>query len=102
MGDLDVRLRWTDVEGEAHDNRVASLDGDSFEDDWQLSPRLPLGRALPLVGEQTAQVNLVFDFGAKAKGKSSPKGKGSPRAKGLDRASGHWMIDELYVDPYRR
>jgi len=95
-GDLDVRLRWTDDEGEAHDNRVASLDGSAFEDTWQLSPRLPLGRALPLEGEETAQVNLVFDFGAKS------KGKGSLKAKGLDRASGHWMIDELYVDPYRR
>lgn len=101
-GDLDVRLRWTDDEGEAHDNRVASLDGSSFEDNWQLSPRLPLGRALPLEGEETAQVNLVFDFGAKSRGKSSPKGKGSPKAKGLDRAFGHWMIDEVYVDPYRR
>ena len=102
VGDLDVRLRWTDDEGEAHDNRVASLDGSSFEDNWQLSPRLPLGRALPLQGEQTAQVNLVFDFSAKANSKSSPKGKGSPKAKGLDRASGYWMIDELYADPYRR
>jgi hypothetical protein len=114
--DLDVGLRWTDAHSEEHSNRVGSLDGDVFADDWRLSPELPLGRALPLQGEETAQVKLVFDLGSKygrvddgagerrhwQRGRRSDR---KPRAHHRsNRRSGNdsWMIDQVYVDPYRR
>lgn len=117
--DLGVGLRWTDSQGHEHGNRVGSLDADSFEAGWKLSPELPLARALPLKGEETAQVKLVFDLGSKYKrdeydGSDARERRHKARSQRFHRGhayghaadrwskSGYWLIDQVYVDPYRR
>ncbi len=86
VGNLDVSLRWTDGLGYSHEELVGSLDGSSFAT-WGIGPVLPLAERLNLTGSDSAQVNLVFDF---AKVRNGVK------------AQGEWLIDEVYVDPYRR
>ena len=89
-GDLSVRLLFTTSGGDQNLIKVGNLDYDSYDDQWALSPMLPLWSALPLSSGETAQVRLVFDFGFLDNGAKEPGAKGQ------------WRIDEVYVDPYRR
>ena len=84
-GNLDVRLQYSTSFGQIGIRDVATLGGKNFAS-WKIGPKLPLSTALPLNWElgESAQVRLVFDFADSAS------------------AKGQWLIDELYVDPYRR
>ena len=82
-GALNVRLRYVTSSGATGTKDVTTFAGKSFGS-WKLGPVLPLATALPLQLGETAQVRLVFDF------------PDSPSARG------QWLIDEVYIDPYRR
>jgi hypothetical protein len=88
-GDLSVRLLYTTTGGDMNLVRVGTLDSDAY-DAWGLSPSLPLWSALPLQGQETAQIRLVFDYGY--------LDNGAPESG----VRNQWRIDEVYVDPYRR
>ena len=82
-GNLNVRLRYVTSYGDKGVKDVATFSGKSFGS-WKLGPVLPLSTALPLQLGETAQVRLVFDYVDSSS------------------AKGQWLIDEVYVDPYRR
>lgn len=84
-GSLQVRLQYVTSFGEKGVKYVDALDGKPFGS-WKLSPILPLATALPLALDlgETAQVRLGFDY------------------PDTTSAKGQWLIDEVYVDPYRR
>lgn len=88
-GDLNVRLYYWTSDGQKGLVPVGSLDSDLFTS-WQLAQSHPLWQALPLQGDEVAQVRLVFDYGFLANGDPEPG------------VRNQWRIDELYVDPYRR
>jgi hypothetical protein len=80
-GVLNVKLRWTGSDGKTNETVVGALSGDPYKS-WLASPKLPLATTLPLwQSGQTASVRLVFD----------PEDFG-----------GAWVIDDVYVDPYRK
>ena len=80
-GVLNVKLRWTGADGRTNETVVGALSGDPYKS-WLASPKLPLATTLPLwQSGQTASVRLVFD----------PEDFG-----------GAWVIDDVYVDPYRK
>jgi hypothetical protein len=76
---LNVILRWTDANGATRQSALGSIHADS---DWQPTPSLQLGSALPVwpTGE-ALNAQLVFV----ARGQA-----------------GAWAIDDVYLDPQGR
>ncbi len=80
-GVLNVKLRWTTRGGKTVETMSGSPAGDTYRV-WQPSHSMALGTALPLWrADDTLKVRLVFD----------PEDWG-----------GDWLIDDVYIDPYRR
>lgn len=80
-GVLNVKLRWTSPGGRTGETMSGAPSGDVHEV-WRPSDSMALGTALPLWrADDTLQVRLVFD----------------PMS-----AGGDWLIDDVYIDPYRR
>jgi hypothetical protein len=80
-GVLYAWVRWTDDDGRVREMMSGSPSGDVFRW-WTPSNPLVLGSALPLAEHGgTMQVQLVFD---------------------PDNWGGDWLIDDVYIDPYRR
>ena len=80
-GVLNVKLRWTTPGGREVETMSGAPSGDGYTV-WQPSHPMALGTALPLWRrDDTLNVRLVFD----------PEDWG-----------GDWLIDDVYIDPYRR
>jgi hypothetical protein len=75
---MNVKLRWTGANGVTNETVVGSIAGGTA---WQPTTSLNLARSLPLGGDDSIEVQLVFD----------PENYG-----------GSWAIDDVYVDPYGR
>jgi hypothetical protein len=85
-GVLNAKLRWTDEYGITYETLVGAPSGGLYIGDpyksWRASPVLPLASALPLWQNGTSlSVRLVF---------------------AADGGGGDWLIDDVYIDPYRR
>jgi hypothetical protein len=80
-GVLNVKLRWTQENGQTNEVTVGALSGESFTS-WQPSAVLPLATSLPLWQDgDSLQVRVVLD----------PENYG-----------GDWRVDDVYIDPYAR
>ena len=79
-GTLNVKLSWTEANGQKNTTTVASINGGDTS--WHVTNPLALATTLPLSDAgQTLQVRLVFD----------PEDYG-----------GAWAIDDIQVDPFAR
>ena len=77
---MAVRLRWSEGRRN-YECTLGSLRSEDFSS-WQATDMLPLARMLDLeYAGQTEDVRLVFDPSS---------------------GCGSWLIDDVYVDPYRR
>jgi hypothetical protein len=79
FGALSVSLRWVDSYGYPHEAQAAQINPTTG---WSLSPVLELASKLPLwmSGGTLSGVKLVF----------------------RSNYSSVWMVDDVYIDPYRR
>ncbi len=80
-GTMLVKLRWTESSGKVNETTITAIDGGMFST-WGLSKPLPLATTLPLwMAGQSVSAQIVLD----------PEDFG-----------GNWVVDDAYIDPYRR
>jgi len=80
-GVLNVKLRWKAADGRTRELFVGSPAGDPYKS-WRPTDVFVLGSAIPLAElGGTATVELSFE---------------------PEKGGGDWLIDDVYIDPYRR